>query len=51
MPTYLDMYLSISKKFGKDSPQLEKYKSLLVRYFENKKVVYRYYKRIMEGER
>lgn len=48
MPTYLEMYLNILDKFGKKSSQLEKYYNLYLKFPNNKKIVYRYYKQLME---
>ena len=48
MPTYVEMYMNIYKKFGKDSKELAKYKQCYTMYGKNHKVMVRIYKTIID---
>mgnify|MGYP003289455300 FL=1 len=48
MPTYVEMYMNIYKKFGKDSKELAKYKNCYTMYGKNHKVMVRIYKTIID---
>lgn len=47
---FTDMYMNIMKKYGKKSPQLEKYKMYYHMYREKPHVVERIYHNIMKEE-
>lgn len=48
MPTFVEMYMNIYKKFGKDSKELAKYKNCYAMYSNNHKVMVRIYKTIID---
>lgn len=45
--TFLEMYLNISKKYGKDSQQLKTFKDYYMYFRDKPNVVQRVYKMIM----
>ena len=45
--TYMQMYLDILKKYGKDSKEMKLYSDTYIYFRGNKKVVYKVYKIIM----
>lgn len=45
--TFLEMYLNISKKFGQDSPQMNKFKEYFMQYKDKPHIVRKIYKTIM----
>lgn len=46
--TYLEMYLTLLEKYGEDSPELRKYKEFLAIYIQNRKIMQKIYKILME---
>lgn len=46
--TYLEMYTNILRKFGRDSKELQKYKEYYSMYSNNKKIMIKIYKIIIE---
>lgn len=46
--TFLEMYLNISKKYGKDSQQLKTFKDYYMYFRDKPNVVQRVYKMIMD---
>ena len=46
--TYVQMYLDILNKYGKDSKEMKLYSDTYIYFRENKKVVYKVYKIIMK---
>ena len=46
--TYMQMYLDILNKYGKDSKEMKLYFDTYIYFKENKKVIYKVYKIIME---
>lgn len=46
--TYTEMYLSLLEKYGEDSPQLKKYKEYLAIYIQNRKIMQKIYKILIE---
>lgn len=45
--TFLEMYLNISKKFGQDSPQMNKFKEYFMQYKDKPHIVRKIYQSIM----
>ena len=45
--TFLEMYLNISKKFGQDSPQMNKFKEYFMQYKDKPHIVRKIYRTIM----
>ena len=50
-PCYIDMYMDIYNKYGKNSKELKKYCELYFKYPQNKKLIYHIYKSIMRGSK
>lgn len=46
--TYLQMYLDILNKYGKNSKEMNLYSDIYISFSNNKKVVYKVYKAIMK---
>ena len=46
--TFVEMYMDIYNKYGKDSPELKKYKLCQSMWYAKKHLVVRMYKIIME---
>jgi hypothetical protein len=46
--TFVEMYMNIYNKYGKDSEELKRYKEFFHKYHTYEKVVYRVYLNIMK---
>lgn len=46
--TYVQMYLDILNKYGKDSKEMKLYSDTYIHFRGNKKVIYKVYKIIMK---